>query len=89
MSFEYTLLSFYKNEFVRINVAPKRGGAALQHCAWMVEEMLNPIDNEDIGKINRWIGFVQGVLWKEGIYTIDQMRQQTTDAKVGEYHETV
>jgi hypothetical protein len=26
-------------------------------------------------KINRWVGFVQGVLWKEGLFTIDQMRE--------------
>ena len=26
------------------------------------------------GKCNRWLGFVQGVLWMSGIYTIDQLR---------------
>lgn len=24
-------------------------------------------------KMNRWIGFIQGVLWVEGIYLIDEM----------------
>ena len=27
------------------------------------------------GKACRWIGFVQGVLWSAGVYTIDEMRE--------------
>ena len=25
-------------------------------------------------KLMRWLGFIQGVLWKEGIFTIDELR---------------
>ena|SRR5271154_322649 len=83
---ENTILEFYQSEFKRINVKPQRGGVALQHAAWMVEECLifgNPKDFllVDLAKVNRWIGFIQGVLWKEGIYTIDQLRQHVVNAK--------
>jgi hypothetical protein len=77
---ENRILSFYQSEFRRLNVKPQRGGVALQHCAWMVDESL-AFFGGDIAKINRWIGFIQGVLWKEGIYTIDQLRQHVIDAK--------
>ena len=30
---------------------------------------------EDVEKAHRWLGFVQGVLWAEGIFTIDEMRE--------------
>lgn len=30
----------------------------------------------DWDKFNRWLGFMQGVLWKEGTYTLNQMRDQ-------------
>jgi len=33
---------------------------------------------DDIPKLNRWLGFIQGVLWKEGVYTVDELRAQVT-----------
>src|SRR5208282_2875827 len=78
---ESKILDFYRSEFVRLKVKPQRSGVALQHAAWMIEECLVMKFPDDMYKINRWIGFVQGVLWKEGIYTIDQMREHVTTAK--------
>ena len=78
---EQTLLTFYRAEFVRLGIKPQRGGVALQHAAWMIEECNNFVNSADVGKINRWLGFVQGVLWKEGIFTIDQMRDHVIVAK--------
>jgi len=81
MTPESKILDFYRSEFVRLKVKPQRSGVALQHAAWMIEECLVMKFPDDMYKINRWIGFVQGVLWKEGIYTIDQMREHVTTAK--------
>lgn len=58
----------------------------LQHAAWMVDEMLSYIgvteaEHYDGDKVNRWIGFIQGVLWMYGVYTVDDLRQQTIRAK--------
>lgn len=32
------------------------------------------------GKINRWLGFIQGWLWHQGVFTIDEMRDQVRKA---------
>jgi hypothetical protein len=42
----------------------------LDHIKWMLEEL-----PEDLDKANRWLGFIQGVLWANGMYTIDDMRE--------------
>jgi len=86
---EKKILEFYFEEFERLKIKAVRGGVALQHCAWMIDECFRMLfhahntsaEPEVLNKINRWIGFVQGVLWKEGIYTIDQMREHVTEAK--------
>jgi len=36
---------------------------------------------EDLSKVNRWIGFVQGTLCACGLFSIDQMRAHVTEAK--------
>jgi hypothetical protein len=64
----------------------------LSHTLWMVEEMKPMVikayesyvydadkteAKKDIQKINRWLGYVQGVFSAQRIYTIDEMRTQT------------
>jgi hypothetical protein len=87
---EANLIQFYQSEFARLNVVPKRGGCSLEHAAWMAEEIHTQLrraygyelfTQEDLTKANRWIGFMQGVLWKEGIYTIDDLRAHVLAAK--------
>lgn len=77
LSQERAILEFYRDELIRLKITPQRGGVALQHCAWMVEQALT---FNVTTKMNRWIGFIQGVFWQQGIYTIDQMRQHVIDA---------
>ena len=36
-----------------------------------------------VEKAMRWLGFVQGTLWLLGVYSIDEMRAQTTEAGIG------
>lgn len=45
----------------------------LCHVKWMLKEML-PFVPGQWEKANRWLGFVQGVLWCEGVYTIEEMK---------------
>ncbi len=33
------------------------------------------------GKSNRWLGFIQGVLWANGEYTIDDLKNQNRPLK--------
>ncbi len=48
------------------------------HIRWMCDQMLLM---EDKGKLNRWLGFIQGTLWRDGIRTIDQMREEVRKIK--------
>jgi len=73
----HRLLEIYQKELLRRGFFPFQGGMALSHCSWMVQEMVNRVaqDQVDEGKANRWLGFVQGVMWREGFFSIDQLRQ--------------
>jgi len=44
------------------------------HCLGMLDRMLEFIEEGRIEKTFRWLGFVQGCLWAEGIYTLEDLR---------------
>jgi hypothetical protein len=48
---------------------------SMGHVVWMCGQVLEFVDTQRMAKANRWIGFIQGVLWSKGIMTIDQMRK--------------
>jgi len=43
-----------------------------------MEEMSKYNDYATREKLMRWIGFMQGVLWERGAYTIDELRKMNT-----------
>jgi hypothetical protein len=49
---------------------------ALSHAAWMCSELrrLGAGNENQRAKMARWLGFIQGVLWTLGVYSIDEMR---------------
>jgi len=48
----------------------------LLHVQGMLKQMREFTDD---GKFNRWLGFVQGVMWHGGEFTIEALRQHVTD----------
>jgi hypothetical protein len=55
----------------------------LEHCLWMLDQMevmlrtmavACPQTFADDSKYNRWVGFVQGVMYVHGVCDLDQMR---------------
>ena len=56
----------------------------LEHCGWMLQEIGKMLAQNKIEKCNRWLGFVQGVLWSQGLLTIDQMKEQNRDKSVSQ-----
>lgn len=48
----------------------------LEHARWMCDEIIVKSSEYDshTEKIMRWLGFVQGVLWATGFYSIEQMK---------------
>lgn len=52
----------------------REGGNRLQHICWMCHMAEHYLEEGEIEKANRWLGFIQGVLWCEGFFSIDEMR---------------
>lgn len=48
-----------------------QGGAFLRHLKSMPAKM---DDMEDTEKMMRWLGFMQGVLWAEGWFLLDELQ---------------
>ena len=46
----------------------------LEHALWMCEQGARFAAAGELGKAFRWLGFVQGVLWADGVRSIDDMR---------------
>ena len=60
-----------------------------RHALWMLDEMdkmlTDPLlarlgDQKLLTKFHRWLGFVQGVLWVHGIFSLDELREDTRKA---------
>jgi len=49
----------------------------LDHIRWMLNKIIDSINDNKIDseKFNRWLGFIQGVLWSQEIRTINEMRK--------------
>lgn len=50
--------------------SPEHG---LEHCHAMLDKMEVFIEENRIDKVFRWLGFIQGVLWSQGIYTLTEL----------------
>ena len=48
----------------------------LEHVAWMCQEILRALSAGEREQAMRWLGFTQGVLWAQGIYAVNEMREQ-------------
>lgn len=48
----------------------------LEHTRWMILQLLESADYFSPIKFNRWLGFIQGVLWMNGNRTFRQIRNE-------------
>lgn len=44
------------------------------HCLGMIETMRTFLEEGRMDKVMRWLGFMQGVMWTLGIYTMDELK---------------
>lgn len=83
------VINIYRREFARQNIVAKDydhnkeipseldcygGTNALKHCAGMLDKMDGFIAEGRMDKVYRWLGFVQGVLWARGWFTLDTLK---------------
>jgi len=80
-----TVLVAYEERLRELEADPKRADTsltrpseaqALRHLAWMCQQMREVLksDSPNSEKVARWLGFVQGVSWMTGLFSIDEMR---------------
>jgi len=48
--------------------------ARLEHCHGMLDKMEVFIEEMRMEKVFRWLGFLQGVLWHHGVYTLEDLK---------------
>lgn len=48
---------------------------ALNHCISMFDRLDSFVDFGELDKAYRWLGFMQGVLWVCGKYTLAELRE--------------
>jgi hypothetical protein len=48
--------------------------AVKDHIAWMCDRLIKIANEGDVEKAGRWLGFIQGVLFMMGEYSIDEFR---------------
>lgn len=56
--------------------APVGMGRGIKHARWMMQEMIRRIEENtesSPGQADRWVGFMQGILWTQGFYSIADM----------------
>jgi len=46
----------------------------MRHLCWMCTQIVAHVD-ENPEKYDRWLGFIQGVLWAQDVFTIEQLRR--------------
>ena len=53
-----------------------------EHLHWMTYQMEDMLFEEDnMEKVMRWLGFLQGVLFCKGVYTIEQLKEHNRTKK--------
>ena len=52
-------------------------GERVPHYKFMCDEAQKFVDEGRIEKAMRWLGFLQGVFWATGIYTLDDVKHHS------------
>ena len=86
------LLESYNAELFKVGINPKNSDdfcgqvgckgledekIQLEHTAWMVQELLDNASDWSERKVNRWLGFIQGVLWCTKFRGILELRTES------------
>ena len=76
------LLKVYFRKLVEIDNGDARlircsTGRGLGHCRWMIWSVMDNYETWPKTKSHRWLGYVQGLMVEYGIYTLDEVRDQS------------
>ncbi len=77
------VINIYRKKFEELGVpkksfphdkAPIMKNEHLAHCHKMLGEMEIFVQENRMEKVFRWLGFIQGVLWSTGVYSIEELK---------------
>lgn len=71
--YEFILLENTRPSEYSVKCEPDPGTSS-SHLGWMLRELRTM---EDIGKANRWLGFIQGVMVMKGYIRVNEERNFT------------
>lgn len=69
LSFEYSPVRCARSSFIYCTDTDH----TKSHALWMCAEIPRLLDENKIEKVMRWLGFVQGILWCNGLVSIDEL----------------
>lgn len=68
------IVDFYKNLLLDSGYKSKQNGKELEHVLYMIEK----IETLELDKAFRWLGFIQGILYCKGIFTIEELKKHSS-----------
>ncbi len=80
------VIVLYRKKFEEMGIPKKRSLRSsfpnsdndfLAHCHSMLDEMEIFIQEGRMEKVFRWLGFIQGCLWKSSVYTIEEVKNHS------------
>jgi len=75
-----SILQQYFRYLSSLNIESIERGTPLQHAKWMCLTASDRLI--DLERKNRWLGFIQGILFMSNIFTINEMREHVRDGRV-------
>ena len=58
-------------------IQSNKGSTDFSHLLWMLNYILENSESMPYGKLNRWLGFIQGCLITRGLLTVEYERDRT------------
>lgn len=79
-------IEFPHDQFLDVDPSYQGNGAffasvlskfGLAHCHQMLDKMEQFVREDRMDKVFRWLGFIQGVLWRSGVYNLDSLKNHS------------
>lgn len=82
------VINTYRNKFAELGIAKKdypheelldSTEHGLEHCHGMLDKMDEFIKENRMDKVFRWLGFLQGFLWSQKVYTLSELTKHNSN----------
>lgn len=70
------------NDYMKTHMLTIKFSESCNHILEMIPKMRIFLQQNKQEKINRWLGFIQGFMWSNGFFTIDEMRNHNKEEEL-------